>query len=264
MNIAKRSLAPVPDAAWEEMDELAKNIISNELTARRFIDVDGPKGWDFGAVTLGRLDVPGGQKKGDVQYGIHKVLPLMESRIQFKMNIWELDNIERGARDVDFSPLEEAARKVAVFEEKAVYYGFEKAGITGLKDASAQEKMAIPKDGDEALRSVSEAVRLLQEDTIEGPYALVVNAKKWHDIISYSRGYPLERHLAEVLGGKILPSPHVQGLFVVSERGGDFELTLGSDFTFGYNATVGNDVELFFSETFTFQVLEPAAVVVME
>jgi len=264
MNITKRSLAPVSEAAWEEMDELAKNIISNELTARRFVDVEGPKGWDFGAVTLGRLDVPEGQKHGEVQYGIHKVLPLVESRIQFKMNIWELDNVERGAKDVDFAPLEEAAKKVAAFEESAVYYGFEKGCISGLKDASGQKKMTIPKDGDEALHSVSEAVRLLHESAIEGPYMLVINSKKWHEIISYSRGYPLERHMAEVLGGKILPSPHVKGLFVGSERGGDFKLTLGSDFTFGYNATVENDVELFFSETFTFQVLEPAAIVVME
>lgn len=36
----------------------------------------------------------------------------------FDLDIWELDNEVRGAEDIDLEPLEEAACKIAIFEEQ--------------------------------------------------------------------------------------------------------------------------------------------------
>jgi len=48
---------------------------------------------------------------------------------------------------------------------------------------------------------------------------------------------------------------------VLSRRGGDFELTVGQDLAIGYKQHDAKDVDLYYTESFTFRVLEPAAAV---
>lgn len=264
MNVLKRSLAPLSDEAWQEIDDTAREVLINHLSARKFVDVSGPHGWSYGAVPLGRLDVPAGQTNKDVQYGVYNMLPLTEIRVPFKLNIWEIDNLVRGAQDVDLAPLEDAAAKTAKFEEQAIYYGFKKGQIKGLKEISENQPIAGPKDAKEALALITQGVRVLENAAIEGPYTLIVNPKKWQEISSYSGGYPIRRQLGDILGGKILASQQVEGLFLVSQRGGDFKLTLGVDLSIGYHSHDHKTVELFLTESFTFQVFEPRAVVVFE
>ncbi|MDZ7722674.1 MAG: family 1 encapsulin nanocompartment shell protein [candidate division KSB1 bacterium] len=229
MDILKRSLAPLTDEAWQEIDETARAVLVNNLSARKVVDVDGPKGWDFGAIPLGRLDIPKGQSNKQVQFGTFSMLPLTEVRVPFKLNIWEIDNLIRGARDVDLDSLEKAAENTAKFEEQAIYYGFKQGRIQGLKEASENEPLSLPKDAKEALAVVTRGIRVLEDASIGGPYTLVVNPKKWQQISSYTGGYPVRRQLEEILGGQIVLSPQVDDVFLVSQRGEDFQLTLGAD-----------------------------------
>ncbi|MBN1542470.1 bacteriocin family protein [candidate division KSB1 bacterium] len=264
MDFLKKSLAPITAEAWSEIESQAKTVLRSRLTARKFVDVDGPKGLNVGAVTLGRLDIPTQQKKNDVQYGIHQVLPLIETRTQFRLKIWELDNLARGAEDIDLSPLDSAAIKIAEFEERAIYYGFKAAKVPGLKAESAYPLKSCPKNAQEAICGIPEGIRLLKEAAVEGPYSLVANPKKWQEINSYGQGYPLNKQLKDILEGEIILCPSIEGLFLVSKRGGDFRLTLGTDLSIGYESHTADEVQLYFTESFTFQVFEPAAVVVFE
>jgi len=47
---------------------------------------------------------------------------------------------------------------------------------------------------------------------------------------------------------------------MITQRGGDIELILGQDLAIGYESHTAGKVTLFFTESFTFRVLEPAAV----
>jgi uncharacterized linocin/CFP29 family protein len=263
MDILKQNLAPITEKAWGEINEQAKFIFKTFLTARKVVDVEGPKGIDLAAVPTGRLEVPKSQSN-EVQYGIHKVMPIVETRQSFKLNIWELDNVNRGVKDVDLEPLEDAAKKMAEFEEKAVYYGFEKAGISGLKSSSGNKCLSCPKNAEELVTGIPEGIRMMKEAAIEGPYSLVVNAKRWEEINQYKQGYPLNKHINDIIGGEIILSPSIDSMFLVSQRGGDLVLTLGADLSIGYELHDSKDVQLYFMESFTFQILEPKAFVVYE
>ena len=46
---------------------------------------------------------------------------------------------------------------------------------------------------------------------------------------------------------------------VLCQRGGDFELTVGQDFSIGYLSHDAETVQLYLEESFTFQVIEPRA-----
>ena len=56
---------------------------------------------------------------------------LVETRIPFDLEIVELDNVVRGAKDVDLASLEQAAQDVALFEESVVCHGLTEANIKG-------------------------------------------------------------------------------------------------------------------------------------
>jgi uncharacterized linocin/CFP29 family protein len=65
------------------------------------------------------------------------------------------------------------------------------------------------------------------------------------------------------LDGPIIWAPAVDGAIVLSMRGGDFELTVGEDFSIGYLDHTATMVKLYIEESFTFQLLSPQAAVAM-
>jgi uncharacterized linocin/CFP29 family protein len=189
-------------------------------------------------------------------------MPLIELRIPFTLNIWELDNLERGAKDIDLDSLGNAARKLSKFEEETVYKGFEKASIKGLLNESAHDSMKYPKDLEDLPKVISEAMTKLSNSSVEGPYSLVVNNDKWQKISGIHRGYPLKLQIESLLGGSIIRNAFIDTPLLISERGGDFEMTIGQDIAIGYEHHDSKTVQLFFTESFTFRVLEDRALVV--
>lgn len=260
MNILKKNLAPITDEAWEELKEQAQNIFNVYLTAREFVDIDGPNGLDMAGVSTGRLTIPEEPAKNQAHFGIREFLPLVEVREQFSLDVWELDNIKRGAKDIDLTPLEEAARKVARFEENAIYNGFAHARIEGLKNSASNKPGKSPAETDGFLKQVGAQILSMRNEGVQGPYSLVVNQQKWQDLVTLAKGYPVTRQLEEVTGGRVLVSQTSDDSYLISERGGDFELVLGQDLSLGYEGHDDEQVRLFITESFTFRVLSPEAI----
>jgi uncharacterized linocin/CFP29 family protein len=74
-------------------------------------------------------------------------------------------------------------------------------------------------------------------------------------------GYPVLEHLRLIAGGPVLWAPSIDGALVMSQRGGDYLLTLGQDTSIGYLDHDADRVHLYLEESFTFQVLRPDAAV---
>ena len=264
MDILKKELAPITTEAWEEIIETASELFKTHLAVRKFADVEGLHGLQLGAVSRGRLNMPENQKVKGLKYGMQQVQPLVEARASFSLDIWELDNIARGAEDLDLDALEDAAKKMAEFEETTIYNGLKDANLDGLKKSSENQPISFPEDPSKILHAATEAVAKMKSEAVEGPYSLVVDLEKWEKISSYVEGYPLRLQLENILEGTIILAPHLQGAFLVSERGGDFRLTLGQDLSIGYESHDQNKVQLYFTESFTFQVLDPAAIILFK
>lgn len=261
----KRDLAPITGAAWSEIDSEATRILKGNLSARAIVDLRGPLGWDCAAIGLGRVDVcePHGQE--GVNWGVRKAQPLVELRVPFQLSQWELDNIERGAADVDLKPVTDAAFKAASFEEQLVYAGLAKAGIEGMVKASSHPPVKIRKNAADAVEAVESAVLALQYEGIGGPYELVAGSHLYAALSTAdSNGNALLPRVKGLLeGGGLRWSPSPDCGLILSRRGGDYELTLGQDFSVGYQYTQGDTLHLYLTETLTFRVLEPAAAVAL-
>lgn len=260
MDILKKSIAPITDAAWKEITKETARILKINLTAREFVDIEGPTGLKQGGISTGRLNTPSNQSEEGINYGLRDILPFVEIRKPFELDIWELDNANRGAKDTNLKPLGKAAKEMALFEENAIYSGFEAGGIKGLEKNAASKKTVLPEDPNEFLKLMGAQKIEMQKDGIEGPYYLIVNGSMWQDLINLSKGYPVLKQLQEIIEGRIILNYNNSNSFLVSARGEDFELTLGQDISIGYESHTTEKVQLYFTESFTFRVLSPEAV----
>ncbi|MBN1557877.1 MAG: bacteriocin family protein [Lentisphaerae bacterium] len=259
----KRSLAPITDAAWSEIDAQAAQILKGNLSARAVVDVDGPHGWAHAAVNLGAIEAGNGQPVKGVNWGRRQVLPLVEIRAPFDLDVADLDTLARGGKTPELAPVVKAAQQAALCEEQTVYKGFSEACMLGILEATENKPVRLPKEANGFAQAIEDAVHAIQANGIGGPFELILGRDPYQTVsVGDGRGYPLKARIQDMLGGGGLRwSPALSGGAVVSKRGGDFELTLGQDFSIGYAGHEGNTVRFFITESFAFRVLEPAAAV---
>ena len=261
-DILRREMAPIADEAWKEIELQSSRLLKGNLCGRKLVDFHGPHGWQFAAVNLGRLDVDSSRAVDGVGWGMHEVLPLVEIRVPFSLRIWDLDDVERGAKNPDLRALTDAARKAAIFEERALFHGFSGAGIRGMLESSKHLPVPLGPDRSKLTESVELALLAIQEAEIGGPYALVLGTEPYKWLMAGEpAAYPLRKRIEALVTGGIHWSPVLEGGAVLSRRGGDFEMTVGQDLAIGYKVHDAQDVELYFAESFAFRVLEPAAAV---
>lgn len=260
VDLLRRNLAPLTEKTWEEVDAAAARVLRSQLTARSLVDFYGPRGWDLAAVNVGRLETaeePGPQQ---VPWGRRLVLPLIETRVPFFLDQMELDSIARGAKDARLDPLEDAAQQIAFFEESAIYNGFEPGGIEGIISQSVHPPVQLPKNTRDFPEAVAQAVQAMTRVGIDGPFVLVMGAEAWTGLMqSGAGGYPPQRVIGALTDGVPRMSPAIQGGLLLSAAKGNFELTVGQDFSIGYAGHDRDQVELYLTESFIFRVLEPKA-----
>lgn len=254
-----RELAPISSDAWEEMDERAEEVIKSHLSARKVVRVRGPMGIGVNVLSEGRL-VNIREKQG-VHFGTYHVLPLIEARVEFEMKRWELDNIARGARDVDYEPLEIAARSLALFEEDVVYHGLEEGGIQGLNQSCLREAIAFGEDIHTMMAALSKGLVELTKNYQKGPFDLIVGEQIQQRILSVNEGYPFDRRIEELIGGKIFFNHLIQGAYLLPHDHENLELSIGQDYSLGYQSHDNERVRFFISESFTFRVLDPSLII---
>ncbi len=260
MSILRRNLAPITEEAWEQIEDQAKKGLISLLSARKVVDIEGPKGWDFAGIPTGRMKIVEPAKNKGISYGIRKIIPAVEPRVSFTLKIWDLDNAARGAEDIELDNLMTGVKQIAEFEEKAIYYGLKDAGIEGLMTVN-KEAISFPKDPSKWLASLTEAVLKMNDNAIEGPYSLILPPSVWKTVNYFAECYPLFPQIEDVLQGEIILSNFIDSGLLVSTRGGDFKMVLGSDFSIGYEHHTSKEVTLFLTESFSLQILEPKAVV---
>lgn len=263
MNDLLRSLAPIPEAAWRLIEEEAKRTLRDILAARKLVDFTGPLGWEASAVNTGRMRRIAEPAPG-VEAKLRGVQPLVELRVPFELDRDELEAVGRGARDPDLDTVRQAARTAGLAEDRAVFHGYAAAGIEGLMQSGKEATLKLTDDYTAYPSVVADAVSRLRTSGVDGPYAIALGPRCYSGLTKTTvGGYPVMEHVRRLLDGPIVWAPGVDGAVVLSQRGGDFELTVGQDFSIGYLEHSANTVRLYLQESFTFRVLAPEAAVAL-
>jgi uncharacterized linocin/CFP29 family protein len=261
MNNLHRELAPISDEAWDEIEQETTRTLKRYLAGRRVVDVDGPAGSTLSAVGTGHLASIDPPAPG-VQARQRLVLPLVELRVPFTLDRGQIDDVARGSADSDWQPAREAARQIAFAEDQAIFSGYPAAGIGGITAGASNPPLMLPAEIADFPMAFAQAAGQLRAAGVDGPYSAVLSAEAYTAVSEASdHGYPIIRHLRNVLDGELIWAPAISGALVVTARGGDFSLHLGQDLSIGYLSHTDSTVVLYLQESFTFQLMTAEAAV---
>src|SRR6266849_1251661 len=206
MNNLRRELAPISTAAWKEIDAEATRVLKLKLAGRKLVDFDGPLGPTAAAVNTGRREPLGSGPA---------------------------DNVE--------------ATRIAYAEDTAIFHGYAAGGIEGIDQASGHPILPIPDDYQKYPHSIAEATRLLRLAGVDGPYAIAMGPRYYTGLTHAvgDGGYPVLNVVRKLVDGPLVWAPAVKGAVVLSLRTGDFELSIGSDMSIGYQSHTDKVVRLY-------------------
>ncbi|GAA1481964.1 family 1 encapsulin nanocompartment shell protein [Gordonia sinesedis] len=263
MNNLHRDLAPISSEAWTQIEEEARRSFKRNIAGRRLVDVKGPLGDATAAVTLGhraKIDSPG----DGIQAYSRTAQSLVELKVPFTVTREAIDDVDRGAQDSDWDPVRDAARDLARAEDRAIFEGYPAAGISGIRAEATATPIPLPQNVVDYPEALSQALSTLRLASVDGPYSVALSAEVYSLVNETTdHGYPIAQHMRRQIDGELVWAPAISGAFVISTRGGDFELTIGQDVSIGYDSHDADVVNLYFTESFTFLTFSGEAAVAL-
>ena len=263
MNNLHRELAPISEAAWAQIEEETSRTLRRYLAGRRVVDVQQPGGVGLSVIGTGHLRTIAAPADG-ILARQREVKALIELRVPFELDRQAIDDVERGANDSDWQPAKDAARQIAFAEDGAIFDGYAAAGIGGIRQGTSNPIMTLPADVRDYPEAVAQALSRLRLVGVNGPYSVLLGADAYTALAETSdHGYPVLEHVKRLVKDEIIWAPAIAGAFVMTTRGGDFDLHIGQDISIGYSSHTDTAVRLYLQETFTFLLLTTEAAVAL-
>src|SRR4029077_3283241 len=224
-------------------------------------DVEGPGGTGLSAVGTGHLQSIVAPGDGIVARQ-RQVKALVELRVPFELSRQQIDDVDRGANDSDWQPAKDAARQIAFAEDGAIFDGARAAVSVGIRQGTTNPPMTLPTDVRAYPDAIAQGLSQLRLVGVNGPYAALLGDDAYTALSETSdHGYPVLEHVKRLVKDQIIWAPAIAGAFVLTTRGGDFELHIGQDVSIGYLNHNEATVRLYLQETFTFLLLTTEAAV---
>src|SRR3984957_17851603 len=259
MNNLHRELAPISDAAWAEIEEETTRTLKRYLAGRRAVDVPAAGGTALPGVATGHLRSIAAPADG-ILARQREVKPLVELRVPFELSRQTIDDVERGSEDSDWQPAKDAAKKLAFAEDRAIFNGYAEAGIKGIREETSNPIETLPADVRAYPDAEAHALSQLRLVGVNGPYSVLLGADEYTALAeTRDHGYPVLEHVKRIVDGNLVWAPAIEGAFVLTTRGGDFELNVGQDVSIGYLSHNDSFVRLYLQEPFVFRVLPTEA-----
>jgi uncharacterized linocin/CFP29 family protein len=263
MNNLHRELAPISDAAWAEIEEETTRTLKRYLAGRRVVDVPSPAGIALPGIATGHLR-PIASPAEAIIASQREIKPLVELRVPFELSRQTIDDVERGSDNSDWQPAKDAAKKLAFAEDRAIFNGYREADIQGIREETSNPIATLPADVRDYPDAVAQALSQLRLVGVNGPYSVLLGANEYTELSEVrDHGYPVLEHVKRIVDGNIIWAPAIEGAFVLTTRGGDFELSIGQDVSIGYLSHTDSAVRLYLQETFVFRVLTSEASVAL-
>lgn len=263
MNNLHRELAPISKAAWSQIEEETARTLKRYLAGRRVADLVSKDAAASSGIATGHLKPLQPPGEG-ILLRQREVQPLLEMRVPFDLARQAIDDVERGAEDSDWQPAKDAAKIIAFAEDRAIFEGYPAGGIGGIRESTSNPVKSLPADVREYPDAVAQSLTQLRLVGVNGPYSILLGANEYTRLSeTRDHGYPVLEHVKRLIDGEVIWAPAINGAFVLSTRGGDFEINLGYDVSIGYLSHTDTTVRLYLEEALTFRVLTSEASVAL-
>src|SRR6266852_5007758 len=222
MDYLHRGQADLPASLWQTIDEAAVKAARDKLTARRFLDLQGPFGPGLTSIEVGNDDYCRQPAEGEAGAVMGRAISVPMLRKSFRLSIRRVAGLltQEGRTHIDGG------------------------------DWSAVER---------ALADVLAAVTKLDEAGYRGPYALALAPALYNGLFRLYPGTDIMQleHLRRLCTHGIYKAP-IEGGVLVDPRLG--ALIVGQDLGAGYISQDGVHYHLFLSESLVLRIDEPSAI----
>src|SRR6201999_3828946 len=162
----------------------------------------------------------------------------------------------------DWQPAKDAVKKIAFAEDGAIFEGLAAGGILGIRQGTSNPIEALPADVRNYPDAIAYALSQLRLVGVNGPYSVLLGADESTALAeTRDHGYPVLEHVKRIVEGNLIWAPAIEGAFVLTTRGGDFQLNIGQDVSIGYQTHNEGAVQLYLQETFVFRMFTSEAAV---
>ena len=263
MNNLHRELAPISDSAWAQIESETSRTLKRYLAGRRVVDLKGPAGIGLAAVGTGHLRSINAPAKGIVARQ-REVKALVELRVPFEL-IASLSTMSIVARTTLIGNRQRKPRDRSLLQKTPrSLRATPRPELRASAKAPAIPSMTLPADVREYPDAIAHSLSQLRLVGVNGPYAVLLGADAYTALAETSdHGYPVLEHVKRLVKDQIIWAPAIVGAFVLTTRGGDFDLHVGQDVSIGYLNHTDDTVRLYLQETFTFLFLTPEAAVAL-
>jgi uncharacterized linocin/CFP29 family protein len=264
MDSLNRDQAPFPAEIWQMIDAAAASAARDQLTARRFLDLEGPFGVGLTAIEVGNDDYcrqPGPDEAGAV---MGRAIPLPMLRKSFRLSIRRVAAYVQNGQPLDLSPAQDAAEAVANREEEMIYSGQPAFGLAGMLTAEGRQNVSATDwtAPDHALQDVLAGATRLDDSGYRGPYALALSPVLYNNLFRLYPGSDVMalEHLRRLCTAGIYKAAIPGGVLADTRVG---VLILGQDLQAGYSNQDGVHYHLYVSESIVLRIDEPKAICVI-
>lgn len=265
MHYLNRGNTPLPAQIWAEIDQRAAETMKGVLTARRFLDMDGPYGIGLTSLEIGPDEFCREVGANEAAAVLSRAISMPMLRKSFKLSIRQVEAHLTMDHPLEISPVEDAAEAVARREEEFVYYGQKDFGLDGLLTARNRNTVSLAdwSQVEQALNDVLKAVETLDRNGFYGPYALALSAPHYNNLFRRYEGTDMLQldHLRRLCRLGVHKAP-IEGAVLVDERA--CRLIVGQDAMAGYASNDGIHYHLFISESVVPLITEPKAICTLE
>ena len=134
----------------------------------------------------------------------------------------------------------------------------------GIATLLEERRCVLLATGEAKAEAVAQALSQLRLVGVNGPYSVLLSADAYTVLAETSdNGYPVLEHVKKLVKDEIIWAPAIAGAFVLTTRGGDFDLHIGQDVSIGYLSHTDSVVRLYLQETLTFLLLTTEAAVAL-
>src|SRR5207237_2539331 len=118
-----RDRAPCRGEVWQMIDEAAASAARDQLTARRYLDLEGPFGVGLTTIEVGNDDYCRQPGPGEAGAIMGRAIPLPMLRKSFQLSIRRVSAHVQNGQPLDLNPVQSAAEAVANREAEMIYSG---------------------------------------------------------------------------------------------------------------------------------------------
>jgi len=255
-----REDVPIEAGTWATLDRTMLEVAKSVLSGRRILNIEGPYGLGFKAVTLSDPEVESAPITSPV-------MPLALINKSFTIAKRDFAAFERDGIMLDTNPVAQATIDCARLEDELVLKGTKDTPGLLMAKGYNQLKLSPWDEVGTAAEDIIKAITILDGSGFHGPYCLALTPSRYNLLL---RRYPTGNiseleHVKTMAMAGAFKTPALESGGILLASGRQYaSIVIGQDMAIGFIGPLGERLEFSISETLTPFIRQPKAICLLK